>query len=212
VKIAKADLVPADANLLPEYGSFAGLEEACLAFCGQVNARPHRVTRRPPAEMLAGELARLHPVPAGPFTVALGVTRKVDALSLVTFDAGQYPVPHQLAGQAVRVRRHGDQVVITHVGQGGPAEAARHLVTAPGSPRVDDSHYPPPPPGALERTPRARTAAEAGFLAIGDGAGLWLAEAAAAGTGASGSAMDDAHLGGLATVWLPGLVKLAHPG
>jgi hypothetical protein len=57
VKIAKADLVPADANLLPEYGSFAGLEEACLAFCGQVNARPHRVTRRPPAEMLAGELA-----------------------------------------------------------------------------------------------------------------------------------------------------------
>ena len=183
MKIAKADLVPADANLLPEYGSFAGLEEACLAFCGQVNARPHRVTRRPPAEMLAGELARLHPVPAGPFTVALGVTRKVDALSLVTFDAGQYPVPHQLAGQAVRVRRHGDQVVITHVGQGGPAEAARHLVTAPDSPRVDDSHYPPPPPGALERTPRARTAAEAGFLAIGDGAGLWLAEAAAAGTG-----------------------------
>ena len=81
MKIAKADLVPADANLLPEYGSFAGLEEACLAFCGQVNAR-------------------LHPVPAGPFTVALGVTRKVDALSLVTFDAGQYPVPHQLAGQA----------------------------------------------------------------------------------------------------------------
>src|ERR1017187_6205966 len=193
VKIAKADLVPADANLLPEYGSFAGLEEACLAFCGQVNAR-------------------LHPVPAGPFTVALGVTRKVDALSLVTFDAGQYPVPHQLAGQAVRVRRHGDQVVITHVGQGGPAEVARHLVTAPGSPRVDDSHYPPPPPGALERTPRTRTAAEAGFLAIGDGAGLWLAEAAAAGTGASGSAIDDAHLGGLASVWPPGLAKLAHPG
>src|ERR1035441_10298909 len=130
VKIAKADLVPADANLLPEYGSFAGLEEACLAFWGQVKA-----------------------------------------------------LPPQRAGQAVRVRRHGDQVVITHVGQGGPAEVARHLVTAPGSPRVDDSHYPPPPPGALERTPRARTAAEAGFLAIGDGAGLWLAEAAAAGTG-----------------------------
>src|ERR1019366_6772391 len=95
VKITKADLVPADANLLPEYGSFAGLEGGCLAFCGQV-------------------YARLHPAPAGPFTGPPGVTRKVDALSLVTFDAGQYPVPHQLAGQAVRVRRHGDQVVITH--------------------------------------------------------------------------------------------------
>jgi hypothetical protein len=64
VKLAKADLVPTDANLLPEYGSFAALEAACAAFCDQVNARPHRITRRAPAEMLAGERARLHPVPA----------------------------------------------------------------------------------------------------------------------------------------------------
>ena len=54
-------------------------------------------------------------------------------------------------------------------------------MTTPGSPRVDDAHYPPAPPGALGRTPRPRTSAEAQFLAIGDGAGLWLAEAAAAG-------------------------------
>ena len=80
------------------------------------------------------------------------------------------------------MRRHGEQVVITHAGPGGPAEVARHLVTAPGSPRVDDAHYPPAPPGALNRTPKARTTAEARFLGIGDGAGLWLAEAAAAGT------------------------------
>jgi len=79
------------------------------------------------------------------------------------------------------VRRHGEQVVITHAGPGGPAEVARHQVTAAGSPRIGDAHYPPAPPGALGRTPRARTAAEAQFLAIGDGAGLWLAEAAAAG-------------------------------
>jgi transposase len=46
VKLAKADLVPTDANLLGEYGSFAALEAACAAFCDQVNARPHRVTRR----------------------------------------------------------------------------------------------------------------------------------------------------------------------
>jgi hypothetical protein len=182
VKIAKADLVPTDANLLPAYGSFAELEAACLVVCEQVNARPHRITRRAPAEMLGEELPRLHPVPAAPFTAALGVTRRVDMMSLVTFEGGQYSVPYQLAGQAVWVRRHGDQVVITHAGPGGPAETARHQVTTPGSPRVEDAHYPPAPPGALNRQPRARSAAEAGFLAIGDGAGLWLAEAAAAGT------------------------------
>lgn len=182
VKVAKAGLVPADANLLAEHASFAALEAACAAFCDQVNARPHRITRRPPAEMIGEERARLHPVPAAPFTAALGVTRTVDDLSLVTFEGGQYSVPHPLAGQVVHVRRHGEHVVITHITQAGPAEVARHLVTAAGSPRVDDSHYPPAPPGALNRTPKARTTAEAQFLAIGDGAGLWLAEAAAAGT------------------------------
>jgi hypothetical protein len=181
VKIAKADLVPTDANLLEEYASFAALQAACREFCEQVNGRPHRVTRRRPAEMLGEELARLHPVPAEPFTAALGVTRTVDGLSLVTFEGGQYSVPHQLAGQVVWVRRHGDQVVVAHAGPAGVAEVARHVVTTPGSPRVDDAHYPPAPPGALQRTPRARTTAEAEFLAIGDGAAQWLAEAAAAG-------------------------------
>ena len=32
VKIAKADLVPSDANLLPAYGSFTELAEACAGF------------------------------------------------------------------------------------------------------------------------------------------------------------------------------------
>jgi hypothetical protein len=102
-------------------------------------------------------------------------------MSLVAFEGGQYSVPHQLAGEVVHVRRHGDQVVIACAGAQGPAEVARHQVTTPGSPRLDDAHYPPAPPGALNREPKARTTAEAEFLAIGDGTGLWLAEAAAAG-------------------------------
>ena len=207
VKLAKADLVPTDANLLPAYGSFAALEAACQGFCDQVNARPHRVTRRPPAEMLADERARLHPVPAAPFTAALGVTRRVDAMSLVVFEGGQYPVPHALAGQAVYVRRHGGQVVITHAGPGGPAEVARHLVTTPGSPRVEDSHYPPAPPGALGREPRARSTAEAQFLAIGGGAALWLGEAAA--TGASRIRAKMAEAVQLAALHGPGAVDRA---
>jgi hypothetical protein len=64
VRIAKADLVPTDANLLGDYRSFAELEAACAAFCDEVNARPHRVTRRAPAEMLVEERAR--PLRRGP--------------------------------------------------------------------------------------------------------------------------------------------------
>ena len=192
VKLAKADLVPTDANLLGEYASFAALEAACAAFCEQVNDRPHRATRRAPAEMLADELPRLHPVPAVPLTAALGVTRRADAMSLVSFEGGQYSVPHQLAGEVVHVRRHGGHVVIAHAGPAGPAEVARHLATVAGSPRVDDAHYPPAPPGALHREPKARSRAETQFLAIGDGAGLWLGEAAAAGAARVRSKMAQA--------------------
>jgi hypothetical protein len=181
VRIAKADLVPTAANLLEDHPSFTDLEQACGRFCGEVNARPHRATRRPPADMLAEEAARLHPVPAVPFTAAPGVTRKADRLSLVSFEGGRYSIPHQLAGQVVWARRHGEDVVIVHAGEHGPAEVARHRVTSPGSPSVSDAHYPPPPAGPAGRLPRARPAAEAEFLAIGDGAGLWLAEAAASG-------------------------------
>ena len=197
VKIAKADLVPAQANLLGDHASFAELEEVCEGFCQLVNARPHRITRRAPAEMLAEERARLHPVPAS-FTAALGVTRKADTLSQVAFEGGQYSVPHQLAGQAVWARRHGGQLVITHAGAADPVEVARHLVTTPGSPRVDDSHYPPAPPGAVNRTAKPRTTAEAGFLAIGNGAGLWLAEATATGATRVAAAVQLAALHGAA--------------
>lgn len=182
VRVAKADLVPTEANLLQEYASFAELEAACAAFCDQVNARPHRVTRRAPVEMLAEEAQRLHPLPAAPFTAAFGVMRTVGLNTpMVSFEVGQYSVPHTLAGELVWVRRHGEQVVIVHVGDSGPLEVARHAVTTPGSPRCDDAHFPPAPPGVLSRTPRARSDAEAAFLAIGDGAALWLTEAAATG-------------------------------
>jgi hypothetical protein len=182
VKIAKADLVPTEANLLPEYASFAELEHACRVFCEQVNARPHRVTRRAPAEMLTEERAHLHPLPEHPYTAAFGVTRTVGASTpMIAFDHCSYSVPHTLAGQTVWVREHGDQIVVVHAGAGGPVEVARHARTTPGTPRVADAHFPPRPEGALARTPRAKTAAEAQFLALGEGAALWLVEAAAAG-------------------------------
>ncbi|WP_447924908.1 IS21 family transposase [Georgenia muralis] len=187
VKLAKADLVPRETNLREAYGSFAELEAACVAFCEQVNTRVHRVTRRAPAEMLAQERGRLHPVPAAAHTVVFGVTRQVPVNApMVTFESGQYSVPHHLLGQSVWVRTHGagdgEQVVIVHAGEQGPVEVARHPRATPGSPRLDEAHFPPAPAGALKRQPRATSAAEAEFLALGDGARLWLTEAAAAGT------------------------------
>ncbi len=82
VKIAKADLVPAGANLRPAYASFAELESACQVFCGEVNARPHRITRRAPAEMLAEEQARLltqAQADAGPARVLLAEATRAAA-------------------------------------------------------------------------------------------------------------------------------------
>jgi hypothetical protein len=187
VKIAKADLVPKDTNLRGEYASFAELEAACEAFCGTVNGRVHRVTRRVPVEMLAEERARLHVLPEHPHTVAFGLTRQVPVNTpMVAFDGGQYSVPHTLLGQRVWVRVHGrgeeERVVFVHVGDAGPVEVARHRRAAPGSPRLEDAHFPPAPAGALDRQPKPRSAEQAAFLALGDGARLWLSEAAAAGT------------------------------
>jgi transposase len=187
VKLAKADLVPTDTNLLAEYASFAELEAACAVFCEQVNSRIHRVTRRAPADMLAEEQARLHRLPPAPHTVAFGLTRTVASKApMVAFETGQYSVPARLRGQPVWVRAHGvgadEQIIVVHVGDDGPVEVARHRRAEPGSPRLDDAHFPPAPAGALGRTPKARTAADAEFLALGGGARLWLTEAAAAGT------------------------------
>ena len=61
VRVAKADLVPTDANLLAEYAGFAELEAACAGFTTEINARPHRVTRRTFEPRPQGSLVRMAP-------------------------------------------------------------------------------------------------------------------------------------------------------
>ena len=193
VRVAKADLVPTDANLLPAYAGWAALEAACEAFCEQVNARQHRVTRRAPVEMLVEERQRLHRLPEHPWTCAFGQTRTVGCPQpMVQLDWCLYSVPHRLAGETVWVRSRGEEVIVTHVGGDGPVEVARHQRTTPGSPRIDAAHFPPAPEGPLHRTPVAANPAEAEFLAIGDGAALWLKEAGATGAGRVRAKMADA--------------------
>ncbi len=184
VKIAKADLVPKDTNLRPEYASFAELEAACEAFMEEVNSRVHRATLEIPKDMLKLiEQPKLHPVPAVPVTASFGHVRQVPPNTpMVTYDHARYSVPHTLMGQRVWVRGTDTHVIIVHVGEQGPVEAARHLLTRPGVPAIIDAHFPPASAGALERVIRPTNRAEEEFLALGAGAALWLKEAAAAGT------------------------------
>ena len=190
VRIAKADLVPTDANLIGDYGSWAELVAACEAFMVKVNARPHRVTRRPPVEMLAEEQTRLHRLPGRAFTAAFGETRKVSWSS--TISLGVSPTRFPTVSSTTRCG------CVSTVTRSSPptwqraVEMARRRRSTPGTPMIDDAHYPPRPAGPLHRQPKAATPAEAEFLALGVGARLWLVEAAAAGTSRIRVKMGDA--------------------
>jgi len=182
VRIAKADLVPTDANLRGDYASWAELVDACEQLMAEVNGRPHRVTRRAPVEMLAEEAQRLHTLPERPYTAVLGETRRVSWSSTISYGGVTYSVPHALVDESVWVRVDGDDIVVCHCGPAGVTDVARHRRGTPGSPVIDDAHYPPRPDGPLARRPKPTSAAETEFLAIGEGARSWLVEAAAAGT------------------------------
>jgi transposase len=183
VKIAKAGLVPSEANLLPGYGSFAGLEEACREFCDRVNGRVHRETAAVPADRLAVEREHLHPLPDEPYALALGEERLAGEDQTVRFGSVRYSTPPGHAGTRVWCRAAGEELVITARTASGAAEIARHRLSTPGSPRILDEHYPHHPGGngPHRPRPRPRTEAETAFLAIGDGARRWLTEAAATG-------------------------------
>lgn len=183
VKIAKADLVPTEANLRPAYTSFADLAAACAAFCSVVNGRVHRETGRRPDDLLAIERAHLHVLPPEPYTAALGETRTVAPDQTIRVGSVRYSVPHPFVGAEVWVRVAGDEVVVVARTEGGLAEIARHARSTPGRPRIDAAHYPDHPEGRGSRGARLRPVApgELAFLALGPGAEAWLVEAAASG-------------------------------
>ena len=183
VRVAKADLVPTDHNLREQYPDWQALEAACQEFMADVNTRPHRATRQPPVFLLAQEHQHMHPLPRLPHTLCFGQTRKVDRQATVSVGEAIYSVPHQLIGERVWVRADGEQLIVVHIDPGqGPREVARHPLTTPGRPSINDQHYPARPAGALERRPRARSEQEREFLQIGEGAERWLKRAAAEGT------------------------------
>ena len=177
MKIAKADLVPTDANLLEDYGSFTELEEACRAFCEQVNARLHRETPRS---------RRTGWPPSGTGCIRSRPSRYARRWAR----NGWSGTPRRSFGSAATPPRPATRAPVwcvagrtgDHRPAGrGAAEVARHRLSTPGSPPICDAHYPPGGRARRAARRRPRTQAEAEFLAIGDGAQRWLAEAAASG-------------------------------
>ena len=191
MRIAKGDLVPTDANLLPAYGSWSELANACENFVETVNARAHRGTARVPAAMLARERSSLNRLPRSPFTSAFGVTRRANRTSLISYGGAQYSVPHAFADETVWVRVDGDELVVVGREDAGLREIARHRCALPGRRVIDQSHFPAAPPGPLKRRPRARTERERTFLLIGDNAERWLLRAAQSGSGRLGPKLDE---------------------
>lgn len=194
VKVAKADLVPTEANLLDEYMTFGELVVACGEFCDRVNARPHTETRRPPADMLADERVHLHRLPDEPYTAALGETRTVRVDQTIRFGSVRYSLPEEWVGKEVWCRVEGDELVVVGRRSGGLTEVVRHELSTPGHPRITDDHYPNHPKGngPPVREVRPRTDAERSFVDLGDGAERWLREACATGVSRIRAKMADA--------------------
>jgi len=183
VRVAKADLVPTECNLLPAYSSFSALVGACERLENEVNGREHRESRRVPAEALQEELASMHRLPLEPYTATLGETRQVRSDQTVRFGSVPYSLPKAWVEREVWCRVEGEELVLVGRDEVGLREIIRHRLSVPGKPRILDEHYPDHPNGRgiLQPTPRPQTETERDFLALGEGAELWLTTAAATG-------------------------------
>jgi transposase len=183
VRVAKADLVPTECNLLPAYSSFSAVVEACDRLSDEVNGREHRESRRVPAEALQEELTFMHRLPLEPYTAALGETRRVGSNQTIRFGSVAYSLPKAWVDQEVWCRVEGEELVVVGRDQIGLREIIRHRLSVPGRPQILDEHYPDHPNGraTLQPRPRPQTETERDFLALGEGAEIWLTTAAASG-------------------------------
>ena len=185
VKVAKADLVPRETNLLGEYECFADLDAACEEFTTSVNTRRH-ARGWVPLDRLEEERARFHPLPAEPYPLAVGQERRVSAKTpMVRFQGVDYSVPWQHMTDVVYCRLDATQerVVISHRrGDGMIVTLASHPQGKSGDIVLRDEHFPVlHPTGPLDRKPKARSSMEKRFLSIGAGAQTYVQEAAAQG-------------------------------
>jgi transposase len=178
VGYAKSDL------MIPTELSIEDLPAAngeAARWCAEVNAAVHSEIVAVPAQRLEqerellGALPSLRPEGIG----ARPVSRKVDRLSCVRFGSARYSVPTRLIGSSVLLAVDGNQVNVMEPFTG--EIVAEHALVAPGEVSIRDEHYGSSRPDKPRRAPRAKTATEKRFLALGEVAEQFLMGAAAAG-------------------------------
>src|SRR5512144_3072918 len=193
VRVAKADLVPTEANLLDDYASFGELEAACARVL-RSGQRPGAPDDRPgaggdagrgtgPAASAAGDAVHrgVRGDPPGRADHAAGRLRAGAVLGAA------HPGRADRVGPPARRRNRRRARRRRRPGRGRPARGDHA-----GHPAARRCALPARAEGALHRTPKPKTTTDAAFLAIGDGAQLWLVEAAAAGTGRIRAKMAEA--------------------
>jgi transposase len=172
-RYAQEDLiVPADA-----WSSEVEANDACRAWCTEVNAREHSTIAAIPVERLEEERKLLRPLPSLRPPLRRGERRRVDKLSTVRMGSARYSVPRELVGVDVMVVAADGQVLIER----NEELVARHPLVAPGEVSIVDEHYGGPRRGPA-RAVRPRSGSERAFLDLGEIAEAFLRDAAAAGT------------------------------
>jgi hypothetical protein len=143
-----------------------------------------------PVERLNSERALLGALPSlRPEGIGVRpVSRKVDKLSCVRFGSARYSVPTRLIGASVLLAVDGNQVSVMEPFTG--EVVAEHALVAPGEVSILDEHYGSSRPDKPRRAPRAKTATEKRFLALGQVAEQFLMGAAAAGVSKLASELD----------------------
>src|SRR5690348_4086222 len=91
-RYAQVDLiVPADA-----WSTEAAANDACRAWCAEVNARAHSTIAAVPNDRLIEEQKLLRPLPSLRPPLRRGERRRVDKLSTVRIGSARYSVPREL--------------------------------------------------------------------------------------------------------------------
>ncbi len=184
VRIAKAYLVPTDANLLAAYDTFAEFADAGLTWCDAVKSRRHRATGQIPVDRLDIERTTLHVLLIEPLALALGEERLVGSDRTISFNSVRNSTPPGYACAKVWCRVVGEELSITaRTNSGDLRDIWRHQMFTPGVPQIIDAHYPGHPDGRSIHQPRLqpRSEAEIAFMGSGAGARRWLKEAGPAG-------------------------------
>jgi transposase len=175
VGYAKSDLMVPQAP----FDDLGAANRAAGDWCAEVNAAVHSEICAVPAQRLETERPLLSLLPSLRPRLAPAVTRKVDKLSCVRFGSARYSVPSTLIGRVVELIVENGTVIVIELPTG--EIVAEHALVAPGETSVKDEHYPNARPDRPARAPRAKTAVEKQFLALGDVAEQFVRGAAAAG-------------------------------